>query len=140
MCLGFLSDLPWGGSKAGQEGVKESFKDKRLYWECCHSGSGFGQILWIQGGTKKVEECIFHWRNPPSDQMFTATYWCIADDTVDTRIYLHPVILVVFFWPNCLLLAIRWAIKDPCASSLAVFSIWRTEIKQKALLGMLPFW
>ena len=30
------------GSKAGQE-VKESFKDKRLYLECCHSG--FGQIF-----------------------------------------------------------------------------------------------
>ena len=29
MCLGFLSDLPWGGSKAGQEGFKGSFKDKR---------------------------------------------------------------------------------------------------------------
>ena len=28
-----------------QEGVKESFKDKRLYLECCHSGSGLGQIL-----------------------------------------------------------------------------------------------
>ena len=41
----FLSDTPWGGSKAGQEGVKESFKDKRLYFECCHSGSGFGQIF-----------------------------------------------------------------------------------------------
>ena len=31
MCLGFLSDPPWGGSKAGQERLKESFKDKRLY-------------------------------------------------------------------------------------------------------------
>ena len=37
-----LSDPPWDGSKAGQEGFKESFKDKRLYLECCHSGSGFG--------------------------------------------------------------------------------------------------
>ena len=45
MCLDFLSDPPWGGSKTGQEGVKESFKDKRLYLECCHSGSGFGQIF-----------------------------------------------------------------------------------------------
>ena len=43
-CLGFLSDPPWGGSKAGQ-GFKESFNDKRLYLECCHSGSGFGQIF-----------------------------------------------------------------------------------------------
>ena len=40
-----LSDPPWGGSKAGQEGFKQSFKDKRLYLECCHSGSGFGQIF-----------------------------------------------------------------------------------------------
>ena len=58
-CLGFLSDPPLGGSKAGQEGVKESFKEKRLYLECCRSGSGFGQIF--QGvdpgrGKKKVEE------------------------------------------------------------------------------------
>ena len=45
MCLGFLSDLPCVGYKAGQEGLKESFKDKRLYLECCHSGSGFGQIF-----------------------------------------------------------------------------------------------
>ena len=28
----------------GQE-LKESFKDKRFYLECCHSGSGFGQIF-----------------------------------------------------------------------------------------------
>ena len=33
MCLGFLSDPPWVGYKAGQEGFKESFKDKRLYLE-----------------------------------------------------------------------------------------------------------
>ena len=45
MCLGFLSDPHWGGSKAGQEGFNESFKDKRLYLECWHSGSGFGQIF-----------------------------------------------------------------------------------------------
>ena len=45
MCLGLLSDLPWGGSKAGQEVFKEIFKDKRLYLECCHFGSGFGQIF-----------------------------------------------------------------------------------------------
>ena len=44
MCLGFLSDPSWGGSKAGQV-VKESFKDKRLYLKCCHSGGGFGQIF-----------------------------------------------------------------------------------------------
>ena len=44
MYLGFLSGPPWGESKATQ-GVKESFKDKRLYLECCHSGSGFSQIF-----------------------------------------------------------------------------------------------
>ena len=44
MCLGFLSDPPWGGSKAGEEGFKENFNDRRLYWEYCHYGSGFGQI------------------------------------------------------------------------------------------------
>ena len=55
MCLGFLSDLSWGGSKAGQEGVKESFKDKSLYLKCCHSGSGFDRYSkgWIRGGAKK---------------------------------------------------------------------------------------
>ena len=46
MCLGFLLDPPRGGSKAGQEGVKESLKEKNLYLECCcHSGSGLGQIF-----------------------------------------------------------------------------------------------
>ena len=45
MCLGFLSDTPWGGSKAGQEGVKESFKNKMLYLQCCHPGSSFRQIF-----------------------------------------------------------------------------------------------
>ena len=45
VCLGFISDPPWGGSKAGQEGFKESFKDKRLYLECGHSGSDFSQIF-----------------------------------------------------------------------------------------------
>ena len=29
----------------GQEGVRESFKDRRLYLERCHSCSGFGQIF-----------------------------------------------------------------------------------------------
>ena len=29
----------------GQEGVRESFKDRRLYLECCHSCSIFGQIF-----------------------------------------------------------------------------------------------
>ena len=60
MCLGFLSDPPWVGSKAGQEGVKESFKDKRLYLECCRSGGGFCQIFQGvdpgRGKKKKVEE------------------------------------------------------------------------------------
>ena len=41
----FYQIRPGGGSKAGQEGFKESFKDKRLYLECGHSGSGFGQIF-----------------------------------------------------------------------------------------------
>ena len=76
MCLGFLSDPPWGGSMSEQEGFKESFKDKRLYLECCHSGSGFGQIC--QGvdpgrGKKKGRGRALLSRNPPSDQMFTVT-------------------------------------------------------------------
>ena len=45
MCLGFLLDPPRGGFKAGQEGVEESFKEKSLYLECCHSCSGLGQIF-----------------------------------------------------------------------------------------------
>ena len=45
MYLDFLSGPPWGGSKAGQEGVKESFKNKRLYLEYCYFGSGFGQMF-----------------------------------------------------------------------------------------------
>ena len=59
MCLCFLSDPPWGVSKAGQEGVKRELQDVRLYLECCNFGSGFGQLF--QGvdpgrGKKKVEE------------------------------------------------------------------------------------
>ena len=112
MCLGFLSDPPLGGSKAGQEGVKESFQDKILYLEYCHSGTGFGQIFQgvDPGREKKVEEELLLWRNPLSDEIFTATYWCIADDTVDTCIYLNPVILVVFFsdWTVCCWLSGEW--------------------------------
>ena len=87
---------------------REIQREKALlqYLECCLSGSGFGQIF--QGvdpgrGKKMVEEGLLLWRNPPSDQMFTVTYWCIADNTVDTCIYLNPVILVVFFsdWTVC---------------------------------------
>ena len=45
--LRLLSDPHWGGSTAGQEGVKESFKDKKalINLEFCNSGSGFGQIF-----------------------------------------------------------------------------------------------
>ena len=95
-CLGFVSDLPWGISKAGQEGVKESFKDKRLHLECCHSGSGFGQIFqeWIQGGAK-----ISIGRSSPLKKSsfrpnVHSNILCIVDDTC---LYLNPVILVVFF-------------------------------------------
>ena len=53
MCLGFLLDLPRDGSKAGQEGVKESFKEKSLLnsailvvvWARYSKG-------WIQGRAK----------------------------------------------------------------------------------------
>ena len=44
ICVEAFYQIHPGRSKAGQE-VKESFKDKRLYLECCHSGSGFGQIF-----------------------------------------------------------------------------------------------
>ena len=60
MCLGFLSDPPLGGSKAWQEGVKESFKDKRLYFVCCHSGSGFGHIqkCFPRGGSRTGQTLV----------------------------------------------------------------------------------
>ena len=47
---------------------KESFKDKRLYLECCHSGRGFGQIFQgvDPGWGKNIEEGLLG-RNPPSD-------------------------------------------------------------------------
>ena len=117
MCLGFLSDPPWGVSKAGQEGVKESFKDKRLHFECCYSGSGLGQILqeWIQGGAK-----IGRGRSSPLKKS-------------SFRPNVHSNILIycrrhmplfeschsgcILFCLNCLLLVIRWAIKGPWASS-----------------------
>ena len=54
-----------------------------------------------------VEEGLLLWRNPPSDQMFTVTCWCIADNTC---IYLNPVILVVFFLTE--LFAVGYQVSD----------------------------
>ena len=91
-----LSDLPWGGSKAGQEGVNESFKDERLYLECFHSGSGFGQIFQglDPGRGKNVEEGLpLRWK-PPSDQIFTATYTDVLPTTLST----HAFIWILSFW------------------------------------------
>ena len=46
MCLGISPDQPRGGSKAGQEGVKESFKEKKpLLGMLSYSGSGLGRIF-----------------------------------------------------------------------------------------------
>ena len=92
----FLSDPPWGGSKAGQEGFKDkSFKDKRLYLECCHSGSGFGQIFQgvDPGRGKKVER-----RASPLTKSFLRpnVHSNILMYCDNTCIYLNPVILVVF--------------------------------------------
>ena len=100
MCLDFLSDPPWGGSKTGQEGVKESFKDKRLYLECCHSGSGFGQIFQgVDPGRGKKGRGR---ASPLFDEILLQTkcsqqHTDVLPTTLDTCIYLNLVILVVFF-------------------------------------------
>ena len=64
-------------------------------------------------------------RNPPSDRMFTATYWCIADNTC---IYFNPVILVVFFsdWTVCC-----WLSGGPWASSFSFSSATAERILSK---------
>ena len=91
MCLGFLSDPPWGGKKES----KRASKTKGFTWNAAILVVVLARYSkgWIQGGTKIGRGRAFLWRNPPSEQMFTATYWCIADDTC---INLNPVILVVF--------------------------------------------
>ena len=114
--LGFLSDPLWGGSKAGQE-VKESFKDKRLYLECCHSGSGFGQIFQGvdpgrakigRGGASPLTKSSFRPNVHSNILMYCWRHVHLFDSC-------HSGCL--FFWLNCLLLVIRWAIKGPWASS-----------------------
>ena len=116
-CLGFLSDPPWGGSKAGQEGFKDSFKDKWLYLECCHSGSGFGLIFqgvdpgWgkICRGRASLTKSSFRPNVHSNILMHCRKHMHLFESC-------HSGCL--FIWLNCLLLVIRWAIKGPWASSL----------------------
>ena len=105
---------PWLGKKES----KRASKTKGFTWNAAILVAVSVRYSkgWIEGGQKKVEEGLLLWRNPPSDQIFTATYWCIADDTVDTFIWILSFWLS-FFWLNWLLLVIRWAIKGPWASS-----------------------
>ena len=116
----FLSDPPWGGSKAGQKGFKESFKDKRLYLECCHSGSGFGKIFQGQGKNR--------YRKGFSFDEILLQIKCSQQHT-DVLSTTHAFIWILsfwlsFFWLNCLLLVIRWAIKGPWASSYSSTTWW----------------
>ena len=118
MCLGFLSDLPWGGSKAGQEGFKESFKDKMLYLECCHSGSDFGQIFQgVDPGRAKIGR---RRASPLTKSSFRPNVH--SNILMYCRQHMHLFESChsgcLFIWLNGLLLVIRWAIKGPWASSL----------------------
>ena len=111
-----LSDTLWGGSKA-EQGVKESFKDKRLYLECCHSGSGFGQIFQgIDPGRAKIGR-------GRASPLTKSSFRPIVHSNILMYCW-RPMHLFeschsgcLFFWLNCLLLIIRWGIKCPWSSS-----------------------
>ena len=119
MCLGFYQIRPRVDLR--QDGVKESFKDIRLYFECCHSGSSFGQIFQgvDQGRGKKkgrgraspLTKSSFR-PNIHSNILVYCRWYCWHMYLFE---YCHSGCL--FFWLNCLLLVIRWAIKGPWASS-----------------------
>ena len=82
-----------------------------------------------------VEEGLLLWQNPPLDQMFTAAYWSIAA-TLTTHAFIWILSFwLSFFWLNCLLLVIRWAIKGPWASSL-FWLILREDTRAPSLLSL----
>ena len=74
-----------GGAKIGQRGLQRTSSSDR-YTYMPSGGSRAGQ--------KQVAEGLLLWWNPPLDQIVTATYWWITDDTC---IPWNPAILVVFF-------------------------------------------
>ena len=109
--LRHLSDPPCGGSTAGQEGVKESFKDKRLYLECCHSGSDIGQMFQGvdpgrakkgRGRASPLTKSSFR-PNIHSNILMYCRRHC-------RHIYLNTVILVVFFLTE--LFAVGYQVSD----------------------------
>ena len=139
ICLGFLSDPPWGGSKVGQEGGKESFKDKRLYLECCHSGSGFSQIFQgMDSGRGKNRKS----RGFSFDEILIQTK-CSQQHT-DILPTTHASIWILSFWLsvcwlNFLLMVLRLAIKGPWASSLHSLKLTfvkKTKITERLLYGL----
>ena len=111
MSLGFLSDPPWGGSKGrARRSLRELKRQKALI--------GNAAILivvsvryskrWIQGGAKKgrgraspLTKSTFR----PNVHSNTLMY-CLRHYR-----HMHSFWLSFFFWLNCLLLVIRWAIK-----------------------------
>ena len=125
-----------GGSKAGQEGVRENFKDRRLYLECCHSCSGLGQIFQgVDLGRGKNRH-----RRASSLTKSGLLQTKGSQQHTDVLPTTHAFIWILsfwlsFFWLNCLLLVIRWAVKGPWASSLLLlWNCWTgfKEIWQEA--------
>ena len=57
MCLGFLSDPPWGGSNAGKKESKRASKTKGFTWNAAILVAVSARYSkgWIQDGAKKVE-------------------------------------------------------------------------------------
>ena len=96
-------DLKWSKKESKRASTKKS-----LYLECCHSGSGLGRA--------KIGRV----------RAFPLTNYSFRTN-VHSNILMYCWRLVhlfeschsgcLFFWLNCLLLVIRWAIKGPWASS-----------------------
>ena len=97
----------------GQEGVKESFKDKRLYLNAAILVVVSARYSkgWIQGGAKKRLRKGFSF-----DEILLQTK-CSQQhtDVLPTTLSTHAFIWIL---TEYLLLVIRWAIKGPWASSL----------------------
>ena len=100
MCLGFYQIRTGMDPKQSKKEPKKASKTKGFTSKAAIRVADSQGVDPVWG--KKVEEGLLLWRNPPSDQIFTATY-CIAEDNVDTCINLNTFILVVFFsdWTVC---------------------------------------
>ena len=104
------------GPRQGKK-ESESFKDKRLYLECCHFVVVSARYSkgWIQGGAKigrgrasPLTKLSFRSNVHSNILMYCRQHMHLFESRHSGCLYI---------WLNCLLLVIRWAIKGPWASS-----------------------